>query len=112
MRVTKVFLRPTSMNRVCALASIVLDDCFTVHELRIVDGERGLFVAMPSQKRPNGEFRDICHPLNNELRNEIERAVLEQFAKEGGTEAFSVRKRATAQPSEPESSAGSLGGML
>lgn len=76
------------MNKVCALASIVLDDCFAVHDLRVVNGDRGPFVAMPSLKRSNGEFRDICHPVNTETRNEIQRAVLEQFAREGGAEAF------------------------
>jgi stage V sporulation protein G len=88
VRVTKVVLRPISMNKVCALASIVLDDAFAVHDLRVVDGDRGPFVAMPSLKRPNGEFRDICHPVNTETRNEIQRAVLEQFAREGGAAAF------------------------
>ena len=62
MRITKVTLRPVAMNKVCAIASIVIDDCFVVHDLRVVNGDKGLFVAMPSRKLPSGEFRDICHP--------------------------------------------------
>ncbi|NTW28051.1 MAG: septation protein spoVG [Coriobacteriia bacterium] len=88
MRVTKVVLRPVAMNKVCALASIVIDDGFAVHDLRVVNGDKGLFVAMPSRKLPNGDFRDICHPLNVETRNDIQQAVLAQFAAEGGIEAF------------------------
>lgn len=88
MRITKVTLRPVSMNKVIAIASIVIDDAFVVHDLRVVNGEKGLFVAMPSRKLPNGEFRDVCHPINSETRAEIQRAVLDQFEAEGGLTAF------------------------
>lgn len=90
MLITKVTLRPVAMNKVCAIASIVIDDCFVVHDLRVVNGDKGLFVAMPSRKLPNGDFRDICHPINTESRNEIQRAVLEQFAADGGVDAFAA----------------------
>lgn len=90
MQITKVALRPVAMNKVVAIASIVLDDCFVVHDLRVVNGDKGLFVAMPSRKLPNGDFRDICHPINTDARNEIQRAVLAEFAQEGGVEAFSA----------------------
>jgi len=88
MNITKVTLRPVAMNKVCAIASIVVDDCFVIHDLRVVDGDKGLFVAMPSRKLPNGEFRDICHPINTDARNHIQQAVLDQFAAEGGVNAF------------------------
>ena len=88
MDITKVTLRPVSMNKVCAIASIVIDDAFVIHDLRVVNGDKGLFVAMPSRKLPNGEFRDICHPINTDTRNGIQAAVLDQFAIEGGIEAF------------------------
>ena len=68
MEVTKVTLRAVSMNKVCAIASVVLDEQFVVHDLRVVNGEKGLFVAMPSRKLPNGDFRDICHPINAEAK--------------------------------------------
>ena len=88
MHITKVTLRPVAMNKVCAIASIVLDDAFVIHDLRVVNGDKGLFVAMPSRKLPNGDFRDICHPINSDARMEIQRAVLEQFEADGGVEAF------------------------
>lgn len=92
MNITKVTLRPVSMNKVCAIASVVIDDAFVVHDLRVVDGDKGLFVAMPSRKLPNGEFRDICHPINAESRERLQSAVIGQFEADGGIEAF----RATA----------------
>ncbi|MGD9910724.1 MAG: SpoVG family protein, partial [Candidatus Izemoplasmatales bacterium] len=52
---------------------------FVVHELRIIEGKNGLFVAMPSRKMPNGEFKDVAHPINTETRSEIEKAVLDAF---------------------------------
>lgn len=90
MDITKVTLRPVAMNKVCAIASVVIDDQFVVHDLRVVNGDKGLFVAMPSRKLPNGEFRDICHPINTDARNKIQQAVLDQFALDGGLEAFAA----------------------
>jgi len=78
------------MNKVCAIASIVIDDAFVIHDLRVVNGDKGLFVAMPSRKLPNGDFRDICHPINTETRNRIQQAVLDQFNIEGGIDAFAA----------------------
>jgi stage V sporulation protein G len=88
MQITKVTLRPVAMNKVVAIASIVIDDCFVVHDLRVVNGDKGIFVAMPSRKLPNGDFRDVCHPINTDARNSIQTAVLEQFTVEGGVAAF------------------------
>lgn len=88
MKVTKVSLRPVAMNKVCAIASVVLDDAFVVHDLRVVNGEKGLFVAMPSRKLPNGDFRDICHPINADARQHLQEAVLEQFETDGGIPYF------------------------
>jgi len=88
MEVTKVTLRPVAMNKVCAIASVVLDDQFVVHDLRVVNGEKGLFVAMPSRKLPNGDFRDICHPINADARQHLQDAVLAQFELDGGLDYF------------------------
>ena len=88
MDITKVTLRPVAMNKVCAIASVVIDDQFVVHYLRVVNGDKGLFVAMPSRKLPNGEFRDICHPINSEARQRLQEAVLDQFRVDGGLEYF------------------------
>ncbi|TLM65836.1 MAG: hypothetical protein FDZ70_10770 [Actinobacteria bacterium] len=98
MKITKVSLRPVSMRKVCAIASIVIDDAVVVHDLRVVDGEKGLFVAMPSRKLPNGDFRDVVHPVSAEARVVIQDAVLERFAAEGGIGAFRDRAADEAQP--------------
>jgi len=62
-----------------AVASVTLDGEFVVHDVRVVEGHNGLFVAMPSRKTPEGEFRDIAHPITSESRNRIEGAVLKAF---------------------------------
>ncbi|MCL5291725.1 MAG: septation regulator SpoVG [Actinobacteria bacterium] len=84
MDITKVSIRQVEMNKVKAIASITIDDEFVVHDLRIVEGERGLFVAMPSRKLPNGEFRDIAHPINSETRERIQVAVLAEYKQQIG----------------------------
>lgn len=81
MEITRVTVREIDMNMVKGIASIILDDCFVVHDLRVVDGDRGYFVAMPSRKLPNGDFKDIAHPLNSETREMIQEAVLRAFFK-------------------------------
>ncbi len=81
MEITRVTVREIDMNMVKGIASIIIDDCFVVHDLRVVDGDRGFFVAMPSRKLPNGDFKDIAHPLNAETREKIQRAVLHEFFK-------------------------------
>jgi stage V sporulation protein G len=81
VEITRVTVREIDMNMVKGIASIILDDCFVVHDLRVVDGDRGYFVAMPSRKLPNGDFKDIAHPLNSETRELIQEAVLRAFFK-------------------------------
>ncbi len=72
-------VRPVDMNKVCAVASVTIDDEFVVHDLRVVDGDKGLFVAMPSRKLPNGEYRDVAHPINTATREMLQEAVLAEF---------------------------------
>jgi len=80
MEITDVRVKKlNSDNRLKAIAAITIDDCFVVHELRIIDGKEGLFVAMPSRKMPNGEFKDVAHPINQETRDRIESVVIEAF---------------------------------
>ena len=69
-------------NRLKAIASVTIDDCFVIHELRIIDGDNGLFIAMPSRKLPEGEFKDIAHPINAETREQLEKAVLDEYNKQ------------------------------
>ena len=79
MRITRIEIRPVEMKKVKALASITIDDVFVIHDLRVVQGDRGFFVAMPSRKLPNGTHRDIAHPINSETRELIQARVLEEF---------------------------------
>lgn len=79
MEVSKVSLRTVEKDRVKAIASITFDDEFVVHGLRVVDGEKGLFVAMPSRKLPSGKYRDIAHPINTSMRERMQAAVLDEF---------------------------------
>lgn len=72
-----------------AFAAIVLDDAFLVGDLRVVEGEDGYFVAMPSKRRRDGSFKDIAFPLNNEVREALERRVLLAYEESTGTRALS-----------------------
>jgi len=81
MNVTEVRISPSKGGgKIRAFASIVIDDCFIVNDLRVVEGREGqLFVTMPARKTRNGQMRDIAHPLNGETRQEIEQRVLTEF---------------------------------
>jgi stage V sporulation protein G len=80
MEVTEVRINPAKGGRVRAFASIVIDDCFIVNDLRVMEGKEGqLFVTMPARKTRNGQMRDIAHPLNSETRRAVERRVLDEF---------------------------------
>lgn len=81
MEVTDVRLRRVSTEgKMRAIASITFDDEFVVHDVRIIDGNNGLFVAMPSKRTSDGEFRDIAHPINSKTREKIQNAVLKEYA--------------------------------
>ena len=80
MKITEVRAkRIKGNNRLKGIAAITIDKCFVIHELRIIDGKNGLFVAMPSRRMPNGEYKDVAHPINTETRSMIEKEVLETF---------------------------------
>ena len=81
MEVTDVRLRRVQTDgRMRAIASITLDSEFVVHDIRVIDGNTGLFVAMPSKRTPDGEFRDNAHPINSGTRTKIQEAVLNAYA--------------------------------
>ncbi len=64
-----------------AVASVTIDGCFVVHEIRVIESDKGLFVAMPSKKTPDGEFKDIAHPIDTKTRNMLDKAVLDAYDK-------------------------------
>ncbi len=79
MEITEVRVFPINENRLKAFATITFDNAFIIRDLKIINGNNGLFVAMPSKKRKDGSYKDIAHPLNNETRRLIETAVLDQY---------------------------------
>ncbi|WP_067621253.1 septation regulator SpoVG [Alicyclobacillus acidiphilus] len=91
MQITDVRLRRVSTDgRMKAIASITIDSEFVVHDIRIIDGNNGMFVAMPSKKTPDGEFRDIAHPISSITRQKIQDAVLQAYFQGGDTEESSL----------------------
>ena len=62
-----------------AVASITLDEAFAIHDIKVIEGERGLFVAMPNKKMPNGEYRDVAHPIHSGMRAVLEEVILGEY---------------------------------
>ena len=79
MDVTNVRVFPVDEEKLKAFVTIILDNCFIVRDLKIIRGNRGLFVAMPSKKKKDGSFGEVAHPLNAEFRAKIEEAVLGEY---------------------------------
>lgn len=88
MKITDIRIRLVSKDdsKLKAVASFTIDDAFVVHDVKIIEGSNGNFIAMPSKQAPSGEYRDIVHPLNTETREEISSAVLAAYEKEKATQ--------------------------
>ena len=82
MNITDVRVRKmTKESKMKAVVSITIDDEFVIHDIKVVEGEKGLFIAMPSRKAADGEYRDIAHPINSQTRNSIKEIVLAAYEK-------------------------------
>ena len=83
MKITSVNVRKIEKegSRMKGIASVLLDDSFAVHDIRIIEGDNGLFIAMPSRKTATGGYRDIAHPINPQVRAMFEEAILEAYEK-------------------------------
>ena len=80
MQITDVRVRKiTKEGRMKAIVSITLDDEFVVHDIKVIEGEKGLFIAMPSKKAADGEYRDIAHPINSQTRDLIQSTILASY---------------------------------
>ncbi|MBO4496272.1 MAG: septation regulator SpoVG [Clostridiales bacterium] len=80
MEITGVVVRKlTFENRMRAVVSITLDDMFAVHDIKVIEGANGLFVAMPSRKTSEGDYKDIVHPINSEFREKISEAIIAKY---------------------------------
>ena len=84
MKITSVTVKKIDKenSRMKGIAEILLDDMIAIHDIRIISGDNGLFVAMPSRKTPTGDYRDIVHPISQEGREIVEKAILDEFNKE------------------------------
>ena len=82
MQITDVRIRQvTKEGKMKAVVSITLDNEFVVHDIKVIDGDKGLFIAMPSRKTGEGEYRDIAHPINSETRDMLQKIILEHYEK-------------------------------
>ena len=81
MQITDVRVRRvTKAGKMRAIVSITIDNEFVIHDIKVIEGEKGLFIAMPSRKSADGEYRDIAHPINSETRQRIQDFILEKYA--------------------------------
>jgi stage V sporulation protein G len=80
MEITEVKVYPVKeTGRLKAYATVVFDSCFIIRDLKVIEGDRGYFVSMPSRRRKDGSFRDIVHPLESETRKKIEDRIIEEY---------------------------------
>ncbi len=83
MNITDIRIRKlNNESKMKAIASITFDECFVVHDIKIIEGDRGYFIAMPSRQTNNGEYKDIAHPINTEAREKLQKLILNQYEKE------------------------------
>ena len=88
MEITEVKVFPVNEDKLKAYVTIIFDNCFVIRDLKIIHGNTGLFVAMPSKKRKDGTYKDIAHPINNETRRMIGEKIIAEYQKvlaEGGS---------------------------
>lgn len=82
MQITDVRIRKIAAEgKMKAIVSITFDNEFVVHDIKVIEGQNGLFIAMPSRKTPDGEFKDIAHPINTDTRERIQTSILEAYEK-------------------------------
>ena len=80
MKITDVRIRKVAKEgKMKAVVSITIDGEFVVHDIKVIEGEKGMFIAMPSRRASDGEYRDIAHPINSDTRNMIQTLILEQY---------------------------------
>ncbi len=80
MNITDVRVRKVARNgKMKAVVSITIDDVFVVHDIKVIEGDKGLFIAMPSRKAADGEYKDIAHPINSETRNDLQELILRKY---------------------------------
>ena len=80
MEITDIRVRKIDAEgKMKAIVSVTFDDMFVVHDMKVIEGQNGLFIAMPSRKTPNGEYKDIAHPINPQTREELQNQIIEAY---------------------------------
>ena len=80
MQITDVRVRIVGKeSKMKAVVSVTFDDAFVVHDIKVIDGEKGLFIAMPSKRTPDGEYRDVAHPINGDMRGMLQDAIIAKY---------------------------------
>ena len=80
MQITDIRVRKiTKEGKMKAVVSVTFDEIFVVHDIKVIEGEKGLFIAMPSRRSGDGEYRDIAHPINSEMRDKLQKEILEKY---------------------------------
>jgi len=102
MNITQVKVFPVTEEKLKAYVSIVLDDCFLVSDLKVIQGPNGLFISMPSKRKKNGEFKDVAHPLNRETRERMEKRILEEYDRVRTTVPVDAPPPESVRPGESE----------
>lgn len=95
MNITDVRIRKiTTEGKMKAIVSITFEEEFVIHDIKVIEGQNGLFIAMPSRKTPDGEFKDIAHPINSTTREKIQKAILDEYerVKNSELQEFSTQK--------------------
>ena len=94
MQITDVRVRKvTKEGKLKAVVSITMDDEFVVHDIKVIEGEKGLFIAMPSKKAVDGEYRDIAHPINSGTRERIQALILQKYEEASDEDVVEQRKK-------------------
>ncbi|MCC4722753.1 septation regulator SpoVG [Salinicoccus sp. RF5] len=104
MKITDVRLRKVNNQdtRMKALVSITFEDAFVIHDLRVIEGNNGLFVAMPSKRTPDGEFRDIAHPIHSDMRQHVQEEVMRVYDETEDPEPQEPEEQQTSPDDAPE----------
>ncbi len=82
MKITDIRVRIVNKDKLKASVSVTFNDCFVVHDIKLIEGNNGLFMSMPSRKTSTGEFKDVAHAINSETRQWLEKAVLDAYNQE------------------------------
>ncbi len=99
MEITDVRIRRIDVKgKMKAVVSVTFDNDFVVHDIKIIESQNGLFIAMPSRKTPNGEFKDIAHPINSETRETLQKAILKKYETMSSDEEKTKTKRDDENP--------------